>query len=138
MRLTLPAKKCARCAAALASLELFEENNVLQNVNEQAGLMGKKLQPLLQRNFVGEIRQRGNMVGIELVRDAASMMPLPSERRTGHLVTLAARRRGVIVRPRGDVIVLMPAQAMPLSIVERLCDVTIEAIDEVMDEYQAC
>ena len=47
----------------------------------------------------------------------------------GHQVTLAARERGVIIRPLGDVVVLMPAPAMPFAQVERLCAVACEAID---------
>ena len=49
----------------------------------------------------------------------------------GHQVTLAARKRGVILRPLGDVIVLMPAPGMPAELVETLCDVALESIDEV-------
>ena len=48
----------------------------------------------------------------------------------GHQVTLAARKRGVILRPLGDVVVLMPAPAMPAELVDRLCDVAIESIQE--------
>ncbi len=70
------------------------------------------------------------MIGIELVADRETKSPFPIERRTGHLVTLAARRRGVIIRPLGDVVVLMPAPAMPVELVDELCDVAIAAIDE--------
>ena len=72
------------------------------------------------------------MVGIELVKDAESLAPFDADRRIGHKVTLAARRRGVIVRPLGDTIVLMPAPAMPGKLVERLCDEVFEAIEEVI------
>jgi adenosylmethionine-8-amino-7-oxononanoate aminotransferase len=47
-------------------------------------------------------------------------------------VALAARRRGVIIRPLGDVIVLMPAPAMPGALVDELCTVTFAAIDEAL------
>ena len=55
----------------------------------------------------------------------------PAASRVGHQVILAARRRGVMLRPLGDVIVLMPAPAMPVELVEQLCDAVIESIDEV-------
>jgi len=72
------------------------------------------------------------MIGIEIVQDRETKSPFPLQRRTGHLVTLAARNRGVIIRPLGDVIVLMPAPAMPGDLVDRLCDIAIEAIDEAV------
>jgi adenosylmethionine-8-amino-7-oxononanoate aminotransferase len=125
------------CAAALASLELFERNDVLANVAANARLLRDTLTPLAGHPHVGEIRQKGAMVGIELVRDRGMCEPFPLARRTGHLVTLAARRRGVILRPLGDVAVLMPAPAMPQQLVESLSRVAIEAINEATEETGA-
>jgi adenosylmethionine---8-amino-7-oxononanoate aminotransferase len=118
------------CAAAIASLRLLATNNVLANGRRSAEILKTKLKPLENHSHVGEVRQKGIMVGIELVADRETKTPFPLERRTGHLVTLAARRRGVVIRPLGDVVVLMPAPAMPAPLVEQLCDVAIEAIDE--------
>jgi len=118
------------CAAALASLRLFEERRVLDKVRRIADVIARRLRPLADHPHVGEIRQKGVMVGIELVADRATKTQFPVERRTGHLVTLAARKRGVIHRPLGDVAVMMPAPAMPEELVERLCDAIIESIDD--------
>jgi adenosylmethionine-8-amino-7-oxononanoate aminotransferase len=118
------------CAAALASLDLFETNSVLENVAEVTSRLEKGLAGLVDHPHVGEIRQRGAMVGIELVADRDGNLPFPAERRTGHLVTLAARRRGVVIRPLGDVVVLMPAPAMPPESVDRLVEVARESIEE--------
>jgi adenosylmethionine-8-amino-7-oxononanoate aminotransferase len=90
-----------------------------------------RLEALKESPFVGEIRQKGVMVGIELVRDRATAEPFPPALRMGHQVTLAARRRGVILRPLGDVVVLMPAPSMPAELVDRLCDAAIESVEEV-------
>jgi adenosylmethionine-8-amino-7-oxononanoate aminotransferase len=120
------------CAAAIASLDLFEKDHVLANVQSNADRIQKRLAVLADHPHVGEIRQKGVMIGIELVRDRADNTPFPIERRTGHRVTLAARKRGVILRPLGDVAVLMPAPAMPPNLIDRLCDVAIEAIDEAV------
>ena len=119
------------CAAALASLELIEKHRVLENVNGNAALLERELAPLRSHPHVGEIRQKGILVGIELVQDRASQTAFPPERRTGHQVTLAARKRGAIIRPIGDVVTLIPAPAMPGELVSRLCRVLIESIDEV-------
>jgi adenosylmethionine-8-amino-7-oxononanoate aminotransferase len=120
------------CAAALASMHLFDTNDVLGNVRTNSSQLAARLTQFKTGcSFVGEIRQKGVMVGIELVRDAETKQPFPADRRMGHQVTLAARRRGVITRPLGDVVVLMPAPAMPCSLIDELCDVLFESIEEV-------
>jgi adenosylmethionine-8-amino-7-oxononanoate aminotransferase len=119
------------CAASLASLKLFDENRVLDNVQKISQRMQTRLAELQSHPHVGEVRQKGIMVGVELVRDRDGNDPFPAASRVGHQVILAARRRGVMLRPLGDVIVLMPAPAMPVELVEQLCDAVIESIDEV-------
>jgi len=120
------------CAAALASLALFEKNNVLDNVRDNAARLARRLTELRSHPHVGDIRQKGIMVGIELVLNRQRQTAFPAEARMGHRVALAARRRGVVIRPLGDVVVLMPAPAMPGPLVERLCTKAFEAIDEAL------
>jgi adenosylmethionine-8-amino-7-oxononanoate aminotransferase len=124
------------CAAGLASLQLFEERRLLSNVADCADIVRRRLVPLRSHPHVAEIRQRGLMIGIELVRDRDGLESYPAALRMGHQVTLAARRRGVILRPLGDVVVLMPAPGMPPSLVERLCDVAVESIEEVVSRAE--
>ena len=120
------------CAAGIASLQLFESQNLLDNVADCSQIISQQLESALhQHEHVAEIRQKGLMVGIELVRDRETLEPFDSKLRLGHQVTLAARRRGVIIRPLGDVVVLMPAPAMPAPLVKKLCNTVIECIDEV-------
>jgi adenosylmethionine---8-amino-7-oxononanoate aminotransferase len=120
------------CAAALASLRLLDENGVVENVRANARRIEARLGALKASPHVGEIRQKGTMVGIELVRDRATSEPFAPALRMGHQVTLAARKREVILRPLGDVVVLMPAPAMPAELVDRLCDVAVDSIEEVL------
>ncbi len=122
------------CAAALASLALFETNNVLENIHQNAELLMRRLAELREHRHVGEIRQKGVMAGIELVADKNGQTPFAAASRVGHRIVLAARRRGVVIRPLGDVIVLMPAPAMPGKLVDELCTATFSAIDEVLGE----
>jgi adenosylmethionine-8-amino-7-oxononanoate aminotransferase len=112
------------CAAAMATLDVFESERTLERLAPKIALLGELLDELVAPlPGVAEVRRRGFMTGIEL-------KPFPVEARMGHQVTLAARRRGAIVRPLGDVIVLMP----PLSISEdeltRLVGITAGAISE--------
>jgi adenosylmethionine-8-amino-7-oxononanoate aminotransferase len=117
------------CAAALASLELFQRENIIEQMQPRIGYLEKRLrndfQPL---PHVSEVRQWGYMIGIELVENKAARKSYPPGRRIGHKVILEARRRDVMIRPLGDVIVLMP----PLSITDEelnmLVDVVFDAI----------
>jgi adenosylmethionine---8-amino-7-oxononanoate aminotransferase len=110
------------CAAALATLEVFEEERTLERLAPKIELLGELLEPLAAHPAVREVRRRGFMTGIELA-------DLPLSARVGHRVTLEARRRGAIVRPLGDVVVLMPPLSIEESELRRLVQITAEAID---------
>jgi adenosylmethionine-8-amino-7-oxononanoate aminotransferase len=110
------------CAAALATLEVFERERTLERLQRKMALLGLLLEPVEAHPAVAEVRRRGFMVGIEL-------RPYPLDLRMGHRVTLEARRRGAIVRPLGDVLVLMPPLAISEDELERLVAITAEAID---------
>jgi adenosylmethionine-8-amino-7-oxononanoate aminotransferase len=113
------------CAAALASLDLFEKNQLLADVRRKSEVLAAMLAPLTDLPHVGEVRQKGLMVGIELVADKRMRQPFDSKRRVGAAVCARIRRHGVIVRPLGDVIVLMPPLAMEVEelrrVVEAVC-----------------
>jgi len=110
------------CAAAIASLDLFEKNNLLQQVQQKSVQLAQLLEPLKTLPHVGDIRQKGFMVGIELVEDRSTGRRFDSSRRIGHLVCNRLRSRGVILRPLGDVIVLMPPLAMGISDIARIVE----------------
>ncbi|MDB5319404.1 MAG: Adenosylmethionine--8-amino-7-oxononanoate aminotransferase [Phycisphaerales bacterium] len=103
------------CAAAIANLQLMEERAVVANVADNAPALAELLKPLLALPHVGDIRQMGYMVGIELVKDKATREPFDPALRVGHTVCQRMRGRGVIVRPIGDTIILMPPPAMRLD-----------------------
>jgi adenosylmethionine-8-amino-7-oxononanoate aminotransferase len=92
-------------------------------------MLARLLAGLAEHPHVGDIRRRGLMVGIELVQDKATREPFPVARRVGHQVILAARKLGAILRPLGDVIVLMPPLCITLEELETLARITHEAID---------
>lgn len=120
-------------AAALASLDIFEKENVLENLRPKISLLEKRLAQFSQLNRVGDIRQKGLIAGIELVRDRKTKEPFPAEEKIGIKVCLKARKHGVIIRPLGDVIVIMPPLAISISQLEALLDAiyaSIEAITE--------
>jgi len=102
------------CAAALASLDIFEDEGVIQGVRKKSRTLKRLLRCFKDMAHVGDIRQRGLMAGIELVQDRETKRRFPPALRTGHRVCMEARRHGLVIRPLGDTLVLMP----PLSIKE--------------------
>jgi adenosylmethionine-8-amino-7-oxononanoate aminotransferase len=118
------------CAATLANLDVFEEEKVLERVARTSAHLAQRLAGLLGLPAVGDVRQRGLMVGVELVRDREARASFDAADRVGHLVCMAMRRRGVILRPLGDVVVLMP----PLSIREAEIDHLVGALGESIAE----
>lgn len=103
------------CAAALANLEIFEKEQTLQNLQPKINFLAQKLKMFYNLAHVGDVRQKGLMAGIELVKNKKTKDPFPWEEKAGARVCQEARKHGVVLRPLGNVIVLMP----PLSITER-------------------
>jgi adenosylmethionine-8-amino-7-oxononanoate aminotransferase len=117
------------CAAATASLRLFRERRVLEGLPAKAAALTRTLAPLWRHPHVGEIRQRGLMVGIELVRDRGTREEYGYEVRAGHRVALEARRLGAILRPLGNVVVLMPPLAMTGAELTELAGIAARSIE---------
>ncbi len=116
------------CAAALASLEILRRGKVLEKTRKKIHLFGNLLQDLYTMDAVGDIRTCGLIAGIELVADPAKKTPFPPERRAGHRVVLEARRRGAILRPLGDTIVLMPPLSITDAELKRLVAIAVDSI----------
>ncbi|APC08326.1 adenosylmethionine--8-amino-7-oxononanoate transaminase [Neomoorella thermoacetica] len=116
------------CAAALASIEIFQRERVIDGLQPKIEFLRQGLERFRQLPAVGDIRQRGLMVGIELVRDRKTREPFPPELDVGHRVILEARRHGLIIRPLDNVIVLMPVLAMTVDQLEQVLDITYRSI----------
>lgn len=119
------------CAAALANLDLFEKDQTLKNLQEKIAALKTKLKRFSALSHVGDIRQFGFMAGIELVSDKKTKASFPVKAKTGIKVILEARKRGLIIRPLGDVIVLMPILAISLDELNELLEITFESIKNV-------
>ena len=113
------------CAAALASLDVFERERTLVALQPKIRLLGELLGEIEQIPGVAEVRGRGFMAGIDLGRHDPAL-------RLGHRVVLEARRRGAIIRPLGDVVVLMPPLAIAPAELRRLAGITGEAIEAAL------
>jgi adenosylmethionine-8-amino-7-oxononanoate aminotransferase len=108
-------------AAALAVLDIFEEERTLEQLQPKIARLGEHLARLAGHPHVGDARQCGFIAAIELVKDKATKEPYPWTERRGHAVCEHAKREGVWIRPLGNVVVVMP----PLAI-------SIEQLDKIM------
>ena len=113
------------CAAAIANLDVFEREHTLERLQPKIARLDELLDGVAAMDEVTEVRRAGFMVGIDLGEHDAAL-------RLGHRVTLEARRRGAIVRPLGDTIVLVPPLAISKRDLGRLVAITAAAIREAV------
>ncbi len=111
-------------ACAVKSLEMFKKYGLLNKMKPVIARFNELLKDFRQLENVGDIRNIGLTAGIELVKDKETKEPFEAGKRIGHKVVLNARERGVIIRPLGDVIVIMP----PLVIDEGTLETLMSAI----------
>jgi adenosylmethionine-8-amino-7-oxononanoate aminotransferase len=122
------------CAAAIANLELFERDDVIGKMQPRINYLQTRLQTdFLTLPHVSDVRQWGYMAGIELVKDKASRSNYDPERRIGHKVILEARKRSVLIRPLGDIIILMPPLTITDEELSALLDVVHDSIRTVTE-----
>jgi adenosylmethionine-8-amino-7-oxononanoate aminotransferase len=119
------------CAAATASMRLMRDRKVIEGLPAKIAALREALAPALALEHVGEVRQRGLMVGIELVRDRATKEEYAYALRAGHEVCLEARKLGAVLRPLGNVVVLMPPLAMTEAQLAELAGIALAGIERV-------
>lgn len=118
------------CAAALAVLDIFDKDRVIEHLQPKISMLGSWLKEISALEHVGDARHRGLMAGVELVRDKASRQPYEWHEQMGWKVAHAARKRGVIIRPLGNVVVIMPPLSISIENLEKLLEVMREAMQE--------
>jgi adenosylmethionine-8-amino-7-oxononanoate aminotransferase len=118
-------------AAALASLEILQSEESLRSREVLQRTLTEDLKSLWSLPNVGDVRQVGLVVGVELVRDWQTRMPFPLQERAGIRVCEAMGRHGVLTRPIGNVVVLMPPYCTTPKQTRRMVAVLAEAISEV-------
>jgi adenosylmethionine-8-amino-7-oxononanoate aminotransferase len=120
------------CAAAIANLDVFADEDTLgqarRNADAFADALQRHIAPLAH---TGPVRQRGLMVGFDLYADVDERRRYPAAERRAHRAVLAARDEGVIIRPLADTMVLMPPLTMPPDLLERVVATTARAIEMV-------
>ncbi|MFZ3171216.1 MAG: adenosylmethionine--8-amino-7-oxononanoate transaminase [Carboxydocellales bacterium] len=122
------------CAAALANFQIYEQENLLAKLPAKVELIRAELEHFRELGHVGDIRQCGLMVGLELVLDRKTKEPYPVQDRVGIKVTAAARKLGMIIRPLGNVIVFMPPLASTAIELKTMLYILYQAIARVTGE----
>src|SRR4051812_13275840 len=121
------------CAAALASLRIFDEEKALEHGWQMAQRLEKGLKEIAKLEHVGDVRQRGLMIGIELVKDKRAKEESPYEARIGPRVCIAGRKREIMLRPLGSVIVILPPLSINAAEVDLLTEAVRDSIREVTE-----
>ncbi|MBI5482962.1 MAG: adenosylmethionine--8-amino-7-oxononanoate transaminase [Deltaproteobacteria bacterium] len=122
------------CAVALKSLELFEKDRLLEGVQSRILRLSECLERFRSLSHVGDIRQCGLAVGIELVEDRASRRAYDWELKTGVRVCLEARKHGIFSRPLGNTVVIFP----PLVISDEELDLLLDGLYRSIQSVTGC
>jgi adenosylmethionine-8-amino-7-oxononanoate aminotransferase len=122
------------CAVALANLDVFERERVLKKLQPKIAALGRLLKPLRDHPQVGDIRQLGLIVGIELVRNRATKAPYPLAERVGMRVADEAKNLGLLLRPLGHIIVLMPPLSTTRQELRQMAGIVTKAITAVTSD----
>jgi len=121
------------CAAAIANIDLFKKEKTLRKLGPKIAFLKKELRGFAERAHVGDIRQKGFMVGIELVQDKTTKRPYPAEEKIGIRVVQECRKHGLIIRPLGNVLVLMPPLSISIRELERMVKIVRNGITTVTE-----
>ncbi len=121
------------CAAALASIEVIEEEDILENVREVGDFFMKRMQKMMNEHpIIGDVKGKGFLLGIELVKDKASREPFPE---AGKLVYQKAFQKGLAWIPAGHILRMSPPLIMNQKYAEMGLNMIEESIAEVEKEH---
>ena len=120
------------CAAALASLKIFETEKTLQKNTVLQRALAKYVAKFWDHPHVGDVRQEGLICAIEIVRDFKTRQSFPFEERIGHRICEAARQHGLLTRPVGDVLVLMPPYCATEEQIAQMVEALWLGLEEIL------
>ena len=124
------------CAAGLGNLQIFREENVIARLAPKVEAATKKLAAFTQLKHVGEVRQEGLMIGIELAKDPKKKIPFSWDMAIGAKVCKKTREYGLIIRPIGSVVVFMPPLISTVAEIEFMLDIIYKSIQEITEGDQ--
>jgi adenosylmethionine-8-amino-7-oxononanoate aminotransferase len=117
------------CTAALATLSIFREDDVIARNRELSAHIGARARELQDHPHVAEVRQTGMIAAVEVVRDKHSREPYDWRERRGLKVYRHALERGVLLRPIGNVVYFMPPYVITPDEIDHVITVAREGIE---------
>jgi len=121
------------CAASLGNLDVFKKHKTLEHLKEKIEYFEQELREFEGLKHVGNVRSKGLIAGIELVEDRETKEPYELSKKMGWKVADIASQNEVLIRPLGNVIVLMPPLGIAMEDLEKLMKVTFRAIQEATE-----
>lgn len=119
-------------AAAIACIDVFEKERVIERLGAKIRLFEKLLSIFNGLSHVGDVRSKGLMAGIELVKDKKTKKPFNPSERVAYRVSMEARKHGLIIRPIGDTIILMPPLSIKTGEIKKMCGAVYACIKEIV------
>ncbi|MCR4287092.1 MAG: aminotransferase class III-fold pyridoxal phosphate-dependent enzyme, partial [Deltaproteobacteria bacterium] len=118
--------------AAIACIDVFEKERVIERLGAKIRLFEKLLKIFNSLEHVGDVRSKGLMAGIELVKDKKTKKPFNPQERVAYRVSMEARKHGLIIRPIGDTIILMPPLSIKTGELKKMCGAAYACIKEIV------
>jgi adenosylmethionine-8-amino-7-oxononanoate transaminase/dethiobiotin synthase len=119
------------CSAAIANLDLFEKERILDSLQDKILFLKDELIKFSDLDHVGDVRQCGLITGIEIVLDKGTKEPYPLEEKMGIQIAKEARDRGLIIRPIGNVVILVPPLSSKKDEIHKMAEIIYDAIEVV-------
>ena len=120
------------CAVGVASLELFEKRNLLEHEREMGQVLWRELAPLADHPQVGDVRQVGLVAAVDVVKNRQTGERYPWHWRVGGELCTAMRAGGILIRPLGDVLVIMPPLAIGVESIVTTARVVVEYVQRCL------
>ncbi len=119
------------CAAALANIELYQKNNLIQRIRANSKYIATRVRDLEDSPVVGDVRHKGMLAGIEIARNGKPLLSLNNSQRTNYFIMTESLKRGVHMRPLGNLMLVIPPLAIDRKNLEKLLDVHLEIVSEL-------
>ncbi len=119
------------CAAALANIELYQKNNLIRHIRANSKYIATRLREIKDFQVVGDVRHKGMLAGIELARNGKPLVSLNNSQRTNYFIMTESLKRGVHMRPLGNIMLVIPPLAIDRKNLEKLLDVHAEIVREL-------
>lgn len=122
------------CAAALANIELYEKRDLIRRIRDNGKHIASRLAELERSPLVADVRHKGMLAGVELVKDGKPLLKVGHER-INYFITKESLKRGVHLRPLGNIMMIIPPLAIDKSNLDRIMDTHSEVLHSIEKSF---